>query len=52
MPMPVLPGLVSPLDEELSLLSGSLSPTLGEHVARLGAWIPFEPAAEILRAFT
>src|SRR5437868_11519222 len=42
----------SPLDEELALLSGSLSPRLLEQLARLGVWIPFGRAAEILKAFT
>jgi hypothetical protein len=41
-----------PLDEELELLPGSLSPWLYEHLARLGTWMPFKRAAEMLAAFT
>lgn len=41
-----------PLDDELELLPGSLSPWLWELVARLGAWMPFGRAAELLAAFT
>lgn len=43
---------LSPLDEELGLLPGSLAPSLVESVVLLGAWIPFEPAAELLAHFT
>lgn len=35
-----------PLDEELELLPGDFTPTLVEHMARLGARITFGPAAE------
>lgn len=42
----------SPLDDELGLLPGSLSPGLMESVVRLGTHIPFEPAAEMLAHFT
>ncbi len=38
----------SPLDEELELLPGSLTPHAGECLARLGAWLPFESAAKLL----
>ena len=41
-----------PLDEELQLLPGSLSPWLHECLVRLGAWMPFEKAADLLEAFT
>jgi hypothetical protein len=42
-----------PLDEELELLPGSLTPHLQECLVRLGAWIPsFEEAGKLLRAFT
>jgi hypothetical protein len=41
-----------PLDEELELLPGSLSPWLYENLARLGTWIPFARAAEMLAALT
>ncbi len=41
-----------PLDEELELLPGSLSPRLYENLARLGTWMPFPRAAQMLAAFT
>jgi hypothetical protein len=42
-----------PLDEELELLPGSLTPHLQECLVRLGAWIPsFEEAGKLLQAFT
>jgi len=37
-----------PLDEELSLLSCSLTPRLAESVVRLGTWMPFGRAAQEL----
>lgn len=40
--------MFSPLDEELALLPGSLSPNLAEGVARLGAWMPFGQASAAL----
>ena len=43
----------SPLDEELGLLSGSLSPYLQEQLTRLSVWIPsFARAAELFESFT
>lgn len=42
----------SPLDEVLGLLPGQLTPGLQEKLVRLGSWLPFEPAAELLTAFT
>jgi hypothetical protein len=41
-----------PLDEELQLLPGGLTPRLQEQLTRLGAWMPFEKAARLLEAFT
>jgi hypothetical protein len=42
-----------PLDEELGLLEGALSPYLREHLTRLSTWIPsFARAAELLEVFT
>lgn len=41
----------SPLDEELELLPGSLTPTLVEGLTRLAAWMPFEQAAKLLGDF-
>ena len=37
-----------PLDEELELLPGSLTPHSHESLVRLGAWMPFEKAAGML----
>ena len=42
----------SPLDEELALLPGALTPGLQEGLVRLGAWLPFAKAAEMLAYFT
>lgn len=41
----------SPLDEELGLLPGTLTPSLQEDLTRLGTWIPFEKAAAELAYF-
>jgi hypothetical protein len=41
-----------PLDEELALLPGSLTPSLVESTVRLGAWMPFPFAAKMLSYFT
>src|SRR5438445_53301 len=41
-----------PLDEELGLLPGSLTPRLHEHLVRLGSWMEFDPAATLLGALT
>ncbi len=40
-----------PLDEELQLLPGSLTPTLHEYLVRLGAWMPFDKAGQLLADF-
>lgn len=40
-----------PLDEELQLLPGSLTPTLHEYLVRLGAWLPFAKAGQMLADF-
>jgi hypothetical protein len=42
---------LSPLDEDLALLPGELSPTADEALVLLGAWMPFEPAAASLARF-
>lgn len=43
----------SPLDEELGLQAGSLSPYLQEQLTRLSVWIPsFARAAELFEVFT
>src|SRR2546427_2809934 len=41
-----------PLDEQLGLLPGSLTPCLHEHLVRLGSWREFDPAATLLGALT
>ncbi len=38
----------SPLDEELGLLPGTLTPSLAEDAALLGSLVPFTPAAELI----
>ena len=40
-----------PLDEELALLPGSLTPHSHESLVRLGAWMPFEKAAGMLSGY-
>lgn len=37
-----------PLDAELALLPGCLTPTLQEHLVQLGTWMPFRSAAQLL----
>src|SRR5919201_6648565 len=41
-----------PLDEELGLLPGRLTPLLQDHLAHLGTWMPFAKAAAMLERFT
>jgi hypothetical protein len=41
----------SPLDEELGLVPGALTPRLHERLVRLGTWLPFRPAARMLGYF-
>src|ERR671933_2593360 len=41
-----------PLDEELGLLPGQLTPWLHESAVRLGAWVPFPQATPLLAHFT
>ena len=40
-----------PLDDELELLPGTLTPSLQEDLVHLGTWLPFGKAAEQLRRF-
>ena len=42
----------SPLDDELQLLPGQLTPALQESLVRLGTWMPFARAAKELGFFT
>ncbi len=37
-----------PLDEELALQPGSLTPRQQEHLTHLATWMPFERAAQML----
>jgi len=39
----------SPLDEELGLLSGSLTPSLQRHTTQLGSWILFAKVGQVLQ---
>ncbi len=41
----------SPLDEELGLLPGNLTPSLVEDLVRLGTWMPFGEAAKLMGHF-
>ena len=41
-----------PLDRRLGLLPGGLAPHIHEKMVRLGSWMPFEPAVQLLEAFT
>ena len=40
-----------PLDDELELLPGALTPSLQEDLVHLGTWMPFDKAAQQLRRF-
>lgn len=37
----------SPLDEELRLVPGRVTPTVAEHLVHLATWMPFTPAARM-----
>ena len=41
-----------PLDNELALLPGRLTPLLQDHLAHLGTWMPFAKATVLLKCFT
>lgn len=41
-----------PLDEELGLLPGALTPQLQDQLTHLGTWMPFAPAAALLARFS
>ena len=51
-PVPPVGQDFSPLDEELALLPGSVSPQYQDHLVRLAVWMPFARAAEMLEALT
>src|SRR3990172_2427770 len=50
----VLPAerVFSPLDEELELVASNLTPSLVESMVRLGSWMAFARASEMLEHFT
>jgi hypothetical protein len=48
-PAPIVGQEFFPLDEELALQAGSLTPRHQEHVVHLAAWMPFARAAEMLK---
>ena len=45
--LPAVGQAFFPLDEELELLPGALTPSLQEDLVRLGAWMPFGRAAQV-----
>jgi hypothetical protein len=47
-PVPPVGQGFFPLDEELALLPGSLTPQQQEHLAHLASWMPFARAAQML----
>jgi hypothetical protein len=49
--VPPVRRVFSPLDEELQLLAGALTPSLVESIARLGTWMPFVPVTKGLWHF-
>jgi len=44
-PVPIAGWVFSPLDEQLDLIAGNLTPTQEEHLVRLATWMPFARAA-------
>lgn len=51
-PVPLVGWGFFPLDEQLELMTGNLTPTAEEHLVRLAAWMPFGRAAQMLQALT
>lgn len=49
-PAPCVGRVFFPLDEELGLLPGCLTPRQHEHLTHLAVWMPFERAAQMLEA--
>src|SRR5947209_14656460 len=47
-PAPLVGEAFFPLDEELGLSSGGLTPRGEQTLVRLASWMPFEPAREML----
>lgn len=50
-PAPTVGLVFFPLDEELVLQPGSLTPRQREHLAHLAVWMPFERARQMLEEF-
>ncbi len=50
-PVQAVGQVFSPLDEELALLPGSLTPRQREHLAHLAVWMPYARAQEMLEEF-
>src|SRR5258708_34600234 len=48
-PAPSVGSAFFPLDEQLGLVSGGLTPRGEETLARLASWMPFEQARELLQ---
>ncbi len=51
-PVPRAGWAFFPLDEQLGLLPGSLTPTQEEYLVHLSAWMPFARASELLHEMT
>ena len=51
-PAPLVGEAFFPLDEELGLSSGGLTPRGEQTLVRLASWMPFEPAREMLARAT
>jgi hypothetical protein len=49
-PVRIVRQVFFPLDEELALQAGTLTPKHQEHLAHLGSWMPFARAAQMLEA--
>jgi hypothetical protein len=47
-PVQIVGRVFFPLDEELALQPGSLTPRQQEHLAHLATWMPFERSAQML----
>jgi hypothetical protein len=47
-PAPAVGPVLFPLDEELALQPGSLTPRQQEHLAHLATWMPLERGAQML----
>jgi len=47
--VPTAKWVFSPLDEELGLLPGSLTPSLQRHTTHLGSWIPFPKVQKVVQ---